>query len=157
MGREGINCCTRGCLSFILLYCMQVIQRTGRSGHQLVTDEPVEFEKQLAQFQDFGEITDPFKGVYKIFLKLKKKYQPNPWPFRQATVQNGIDLIWISSFLGERRLPHVFSTPNFGTAFLFFPVEHITFLMMFPPSFAQSFPCLVALHLRGWLLKIIPK
>ena len=37
---------------------------------QLVTDEPVEFEKQLVKVQDFRNITDHFRGIYGIYLKL---------------------------------------------------------------------------------------
>ena len=38
---------------------------------QLVTDERVAFEKQpLIEVQDFMRITDHFRGIYKIHLKL---------------------------------------------------------------------------------------
>jgi hypothetical protein len=38
---------------------------------QLVTDEPVEFEKQPVEIQDFGKITHHFRGIYGIYLKLR--------------------------------------------------------------------------------------
>ena len=38
---------------------------------QLVTDEPVEFEKKPAEVQDFRRITDHFRGIYGIYLKLR--------------------------------------------------------------------------------------
>jgi hypothetical protein len=36
---------------------------------QLVPNEPVEFEKLLVKVQDFGGITDHFRGIYGIHLK----------------------------------------------------------------------------------------
>ena len=37
---------------------------------QSVTDEPVEFEKQPAEIEDFRTITDHFRGIYgRICLK----------------------------------------------------------------------------------------
>ena len=39
----------------------------------LVTDEPVEFEKQPVEVQDFRKITDHLRGIYTIYLKLIKK------------------------------------------------------------------------------------
>ena len=44
----------------------------------LVTREPVEFDKQPGQNQDFGKITDPFIGFYIIFLNLTKKIWKMP-------------------------------------------------------------------------------
>ena len=35
----------------------------------LVTDEPVEFEKQLVEVEDFRKITNDFRAVYGIYLK----------------------------------------------------------------------------------------
>ena len=54
---------------------------------------------------------------------------------------------------GGTHAPKCVPNPNFGSVFLF-PEEHIRFPMMFPPSFSESFPCSVALHLWDWLLKI---
>ena len=39
---------------------------------QLVTDEPVEFEKQPVEVQDCRNITDHFRGIYRIYLNLIK-------------------------------------------------------------------------------------
>jgi hypothetical protein len=33
---------------------------------QLVTGEPVEFEKQLVEVQDCMKITDHFRGIYRV-------------------------------------------------------------------------------------------
>ena len=33
--------------------------------HNVVTNEPIEFEKQHVQIQDFKNITDPFRGSYR--------------------------------------------------------------------------------------------
>ena len=35
--------------------------------------KPVEFEKWLVEVEDFPKITDHFRGIYKIYLKLSKK------------------------------------------------------------------------------------
>ena len=35
---------------------------------QLVTDEPVEFEKYPVEVQDFRKITENFRGIYGIYL-----------------------------------------------------------------------------------------
>ena len=40
---------------------------------QLVTDEPVEFEKQPAEVQTFRKITDHFRGSHRIFPNLIKE------------------------------------------------------------------------------------
>jgi hypothetical protein len=40
---------------------------------QLVTNEPVEFEKKLVDVQDFKKITDHFRGFYKINPNLIKE------------------------------------------------------------------------------------
>ena len=39
--------------------------------------ELVEFERELAQFQDSKEIIDPFRGILIVFLNLMKKNQKN--------------------------------------------------------------------------------
>jgi hypothetical protein len=41
----------------------------GENRH-LVTDEPVEFEKQPVEVQDFGRITGHFRGICGVYLKL---------------------------------------------------------------------------------------
>ena len=40
---------------------------------RLVTNEPVEFEKQLVEHQDCKIITDSFRGIYIIYLNLIKE------------------------------------------------------------------------------------
>ena len=40
---------------------------------QLVTDEPVEFEKQLVEVQDCMKLTDHFRGIYRIYPNLIKE------------------------------------------------------------------------------------
>jgi hypothetical protein len=46
-----------------------------RENWQLVTDEPVEFEKLPVEVQDCRKITDHFKGIYKIYPNLMKENQ----------------------------------------------------------------------------------
>jgi hypothetical protein len=41
-----------------------------RENQQLVTNEPVEFEKSLVEVQDCRKITDHFRGIYKIYPNL---------------------------------------------------------------------------------------
>ena len=41
-----------------------------RENRQLVTDEPVEFEKKPVEVQDSRRITDHFRRIYGIYLKL---------------------------------------------------------------------------------------
>jgi hypothetical protein len=38
---------------------------------QLVTDEPVELEKQPVEVHDFGNIIHNVRGIYGIYLKLR--------------------------------------------------------------------------------------
>ena len=40
---------------------------------QLVTNEPVEFEKQLVEVLDCRKITGHFRGIYRIYPNLIKK------------------------------------------------------------------------------------
>ena len=40
---------------------------------QLVTSEPVEFEKYSVEFQGFRRITDHLKGIYRIYPNLIKE------------------------------------------------------------------------------------
>ena len=40
---------------------------------QLVTDEPVEFEKKPVEVQDCRKITDHFRGIYRIYPNLTKE------------------------------------------------------------------------------------
>ena len=42
---------------------------------QLVTNEPVEFKKQLVEVQDYKKITDQFRRIYKIYPNLIKENQ----------------------------------------------------------------------------------
>ena len=41
--------------------------------HQLVTNEPVEFEKKPVEVQDCMKITGHFKGIYRIYLNSIKE------------------------------------------------------------------------------------
>jgi hypothetical protein len=43
----------------------------------LVTNEPVEFEKQLVAVGDFRRITHHFRGIYSIYLKRMKAKPDN--------------------------------------------------------------------------------
>ena len=40
---------------------------------QLVTNEPVEFQKQLVENQDCRKITDHFRGIYRMYPQFNKK------------------------------------------------------------------------------------
>ena len=42
----------------------------------LVADEPVEFERQPVEDQDFTEFTNHFRGIYGIYLKWMKASKP---------------------------------------------------------------------------------
>jgi hypothetical protein len=44
-----------------------------RENQLLVTDEPVEFQKQPLEVEDCRKFTDHFRGIYGIHLKLKRK------------------------------------------------------------------------------------
>jgi hypothetical protein len=44
-----------------------------RENQQLVTDEPVEFEKKPVEIQDCKKITDRFRGIYRIYPNLIKE------------------------------------------------------------------------------------
>ena len=44
-----------------------------RDNRQLVTNEPVEFEKSPVQVQDCRNITDQFRGIYRIYPNLIKE------------------------------------------------------------------------------------
>ena len=37
---------------------------------QLITEELVEFEKQLVEVQDYRKINDHFRGIYRIYPNL---------------------------------------------------------------------------------------
>jgi hypothetical protein len=39
----------------------------------VVTNEPVELEKELVQVQDFRGITHDFRGIHELYLKVVKK------------------------------------------------------------------------------------
>jgi hypothetical protein len=45
---------------------------------QLITYEPVEFEKLLVEIQDYMKITNRFRGLYRIYPNLIKKKQRMP-------------------------------------------------------------------------------
>ena len=42
---------------------------------QLVTNEPVDFEKKPVEVEDFRKITDHFRGIYRIYPNLMKENQ----------------------------------------------------------------------------------
>ena len=44
-----------------------------RENQLLVTDEPVEFEKQPAEVQDIRKITNHFRGNFRVYLKFTKE------------------------------------------------------------------------------------
>ena len=44
----------------------------GENRH-LVTDEPVEFEKEPVEVQDCRKSTDHFRGMYRIYANLTKE------------------------------------------------------------------------------------
>jgi hypothetical protein len=71
-------------------------QRNGASmigeNRPLVTNEPVEFEKQPVEVQDFREFTDHFRGIYRIYLKLMKEH-------RKMSTCNRLDLETLGSWL----------------------------------------------------------
>ena len=44
-----------------------------QENRQLVTDEPVEFEKYPVEVEECRKITDQFRGIYRIYPNLIKK------------------------------------------------------------------------------------
>ena len=44
----------------------------GEIGSYLVTDEPVEFEKESVEVGDLKRISDHFRGIYRMYLKFHK-------------------------------------------------------------------------------------
>ena len=46
-----------------------------RENQQLVTNEPVEFEKYPVDVQDCRKITDQFRGIYGIYPNLIKEHR----------------------------------------------------------------------------------
>jgi hypothetical protein len=61
-----------------------------RENLQLVTDELVEFEKLLVEVQDCKEITDCFRGIYRIYPNLIKEN-------RRMSTCNRLDLQTLGS------------------------------------------------------------
>ena len=57
---------------------------------QLVTDDPVEFEKLPVEVQDCRKITDHFRGIYRIYLNLIKEN-------RKMSTCNRLDLQTLGS------------------------------------------------------------
>jgi hypothetical protein len=57
---------------------------------QLVTNEPVEFEKYPVEIQDCTKITDHFKGIYRIYSNLIKEN-------RRMSTCNRLDLQTLGS------------------------------------------------------------
>jgi hypothetical protein len=57
---------------------------------QLVTHEPVEFEKQPVEIQDCRKITDHFRGIYRIYPNLIKEN-------RRMSTCNRLDLETLGS------------------------------------------------------------
>ena len=52
-----------------------MVPTLNRESQPLVTNEPLEFEKQLVEAQDFMKITYHFREIRGIHLKLIKKNQ----------------------------------------------------------------------------------
>ena len=48
-------------------------QTNQQENRPLVTDSPVEFEESLVEVQDFRKITDHFREIYGIYLKLMER------------------------------------------------------------------------------------
>ena len=61
-----------------------------RENRQLVTYEPVEFEKYPVEVQDCRKITDHFRGIYRIYLNLIKEN-------RRMSTRNRLDLQTLGS------------------------------------------------------------
>ena len=61
-----------------------------RENQQLVSDEPVEFEKQPVEVQDCRRITDHFRGIYRIYPNLIKEN-------RRISTCNRLDLQTLGS------------------------------------------------------------
>ena len=51
----------------------------------LLINEQVEFEKQAVEVQDYRKITDPFRGIFRIYHKLIQKN-------RKTTTCNRLDM-----------------------------------------------------------------
>ena len=65
-----------------------------RENRPLVTDEPIEFENQPIEVQDFKKITHHFRGIYGIYFKLLTKN-------RKITACNQLDLETLDSYAQE--------------------------------------------------------
>ena len=52
-----------------MLWALRYAAMIGEN-RQLVTDEPVEFQKQLVEVQDCRRMIDHFRGVYRIYPDL---------------------------------------------------------------------------------------
>ena len=71
-----------------------------RENQQLVTDEPVEFEKQQVEVQDCKTITDRFKRIYRIYPNFIKEN-------RRMSTCNRLDLETLESQpIMPKNLPH---------------------------------------------------
>ena len=67
---------------------------------QLVTNEPVEFEKEPVEVQDYRKITDHFRGIYRIYPNLTKEN-------RRMSTCNRLDLQTLGSQrIMSKNLPH---------------------------------------------------
>ena len=67
-----------------------------------ITDEPIEFEKQPVQIQDFGKIIDLFKGTCIPFLKLIKKNQ------KMSTCNRFVlETLGCPDWLSSKTFPHI--------------------------------------------------
>ena len=85
---------------------------------QLITDEPVEFEKEPVEVEDCRKITDQFRGIYRMYPNLIKENQ------RMSTC-NRLDLQILGSqpvmpknlpdYCGVRDLDHAFAHPPYET------------------------------------------
>ena len=67
----------------------------------LVTDEPVEFEKQPVEVQDHRKITDHFRGIYTIYPNLIKEH-------RRMSTCDQLDL----QTLGSQPIMHAQKSPR---------------------------------------------
>ena len=53
--------------------CQVAISPLDGENQQLVIDEPIEFQKQPMEFQDFGKTTHRFRQIYRICLTFMEK------------------------------------------------------------------------------------
>ena len=84
----------------------------------LVTDEPVEFEKQLVEVEDFRKITNDFRAVYGIYLKWMKET-------RKITTCDRLDLEMLGFRpIKAKNLPEHCCRCTFKASFLFLDLSY---------------------------------